>query len=134
MLAAMESRMSGGCQRNFGESSEEELPVLPRHAKVIVTGNDKTKSVFVGIQGLVKKAVDLGGWHWLVLTNGIEVKLQRNALGVIEAPTGNEEDDEFLDLYNYIKLKAQGADTKKDLGADLTLLIPSLRDLFPPPQ
>ncbi|XP_042445643.1 uncharacterized protein LOC122030489 isoform X2 [Zingiber officinale] len=94
MLAAMESRMSGGCQRNFGESSEEELPVLPRHAKVIVTGNDKTKSVFVGIQGLVKKAVDLGGWHWLVLTNGIEVKLQRNALGVIEAPTGNEEDDE----------------------------------------
>lgn len=29
-----------------------------------------------------------------VLTNGIEVKLQRNALSVIEAPTGNEEDDE----------------------------------------
>lgn len=26
-----------------------------------------------------------------VLTNGIEVKLQRNALSVIEAPTGNEE-------------------------------------------
>lgn len=29
-----------------------------------------------------------------VLTNGIEVKLQRNALSVIEAPTGHEEDDE----------------------------------------
>lgn len=28
-----------------------------------------------------------------VLTNGIEVKLQRNALSVLEAPTGNEEDD-----------------------------------------
>ena len=28
-----------------------------------------------------------------VLTNGIEVKLQRNALSVIEAPTGNKEDD-----------------------------------------
>lgn len=33
---------------------------------------------------------------WLqVLTNGIEVKLQRNALSVIEAPTGNEEDDDL---------------------------------------
>nr|DAD21752.1 TPA_asm: hypothetical protein HUJ06_023215 [Nelumbo nucifera] len=31
----------------------------------------------------------------LVLTNGIEVKLQRNALSVIEAPTGNEEDDDL---------------------------------------
>jgi len=30
-----------------------------------------------------------------VLTNGIEVKLQRNALSVIEAPTGNEEDDDL---------------------------------------
>lgn len=34
-----------------------------------------------------------------VLTNGIEVKLQRNALSVIEAPTGNEEDDD-LDFDN----------------------------------
>lgn len=34
-----------------------------------------------------------------VLTNGIEVKLQRNALSVIEAPTGNEEDDD-LDFEN----------------------------------
>lgn len=30
-----------------------------------------------------------------VLTNGIEVKLQRNALSVIGAPTGNEDDDDF---------------------------------------
>lgn len=30
-----------------------------------------------------------------VLTNGIEVKLQRNALSVIEAPTGNEDDDDI---------------------------------------
>ncbi|CAA6662992.1 unnamed protein product [Spirodela intermedia] len=29
-----------------------------------------------------------------VLANGIEVKLQRNALSVIEAPTGHEEDNE----------------------------------------
>ncbi|XP_066361893.1 uncharacterized protein [Miscanthus floridulus] len=31
-----------------------------------------------------------------VLTNGIEVKLQRNALSVIEPPTGNEDDDKFV--------------------------------------
>ncbi|CAN7134036.1 uncharacterized protein LOC103835849 isoform X2 [Brassica rapa] len=76
-------------------SSEEELSVLPRHTKVVVTGNNRTKSVLVGLQGVVKKAVGLGGWHWLVLTNGIEVKLQRNALCVLEAPTGNEDDDDL---------------------------------------
>ncbi|XP_051139972.1 uncharacterized protein LOC127257549 isoform X2 [Andrographis paniculata] len=81
--------------QSCGESSEEELSVLPRHTKVVVTGNNRTKSVLVGLQGVVKKAVGLGGWHWLVLTNGIEVKLQRNALSVIEAPTGNEEDDDL---------------------------------------
>ncbi|XP_072983530.1 uncharacterized protein [Typha latifolia] len=75
------------------ESGDEELSVLPRHTKVIVTGNNRTKSVLVGLQGVVKKAVGLGGWHWLVLKNGVEVKLQRNALSVLEAPTGNEDDD-----------------------------------------
>lgn len=74
---------------------EDEMSVLPRHTKVVVTGNNRTKSVLVGLHGVVKKAVGLGGWHWLVLTNGIEVKLQRNALSVIEPPTGNEEDDKF---------------------------------------
>jgi hypothetical protein len=48
------------------EGIEEELTVLPRHTKVIVTGNNRTKSVLVGLQGVVKKAVGLGGWHWLV--------------------------------------------------------------------
>lgn len=48
------------------EIGEEELSVLPRHTKVIVTGNNRTKSVLVGLQGVVKKAVGLGGWHWLV--------------------------------------------------------------------
>ncbi|CAN1323600.1 hypothetical protein LINPERPRIM_LOCUS32782 [Linum perenne] len=97
MLEAMESSVNGGfshLQSYGGDSSEEELSVLPRHTKVVVTGNNRTKSVLVGLQGVVKKAVGLGGWHWLVLTNGIEVKLQRNALSVIEAPTGNEEDDD----------------------------------------
>ncbi|XP_044476531.1 uncharacterized protein LOC123204054 [Mangifera indica] len=76
------------------ESGDEELSVLPRHTKVIVTGNNRTKSVLVGLQGVVKKAVGLGGWHWLVLKNGVEVKLQRNALSVLEHPTGNEADDD----------------------------------------
>ncbi|PON84548.1 Histone deacetylase complex subunit SAP30/SAP30-like [Trema orientale] len=108
------------------ESGDEELSVLPRHTKVIVTGNNRTKSVLVGLQGVVKKAVGLGGWHWLarvvnrgknvvsfvvcavirikigtceacnavVLKNGVEVKLQRNALSVLEHPTGNEEGDD----------------------------------------
>lgn len=77
------------------ESGDEELSVLPRHTKVIVTGNNRTKSVLVGLQGVVKKAVGLGGWHWLVLKNGVEVKLQRNALSVLEPPTGNEDDDDY---------------------------------------
>ncbi|KAH8522001.1 hypothetical protein H0E87_002860 [Populus deltoides] len=76
------------------ESGDEELSVLPRHTKVVVTGNNRTKSVLVGLQGVVKKAVGLGGWHWLVLKNGSEVKLQRNALSVLEHPTGNEVDDD----------------------------------------
>ncbi|KAF2299899.1 hypothetical protein GH714_040726 [Hevea brasiliensis] len=97
MLEAMESSVNGGFShlQICGDSSEEELSVLPRHTKVVVTGNNRTKSVLVGLQGVVKKAVGLGGWHWLVLTNGIEVKLQRNALSVIEAPTGNEDDDDL---------------------------------------
>ncbi|GKU95235.1 hypothetical protein SLEP1_g8619 [Rubroshorea leprosula] len=76
------------------ESGDEELSVLPRHTKVVVTGNNRTKSVLVGLQGVVKKAVGLGGWHWLVLKNGDEVKLQRNALSVVEHPTGNEVDED----------------------------------------
>ncbi|KAI7990230.1 hypothetical protein LOK49_LG12G01342 [Camellia lanceoleosa] len=51
------------------ESGDEELSVLPRHTKVIVTGNNRTKSVLVGLQGVVKKAVGLGGWHWLNMTS-----------------------------------------------------------------
>ncbi|CAM0879780.1 unnamed protein product [Alopecurus aequalis] len=77
------------------ESGDEELMVLPRHTKVIITGNNRTKSILVGLQGVVKQAAGLGGWHWLILKNGVEVKLQRNALTVLEAPTGNEDDDEI---------------------------------------
>lgn len=98
MIEEMESLVNGNGflqLQSCGERSEEELQVLPPHTKVVVTGNNRTKSVLVGLQGVVKKAVGLGGWHWLVLTNGIEVKLQRNALSVIEPPNGNEEDDDI---------------------------------------
>lgn len=44
-----------------------------------------------------------------VLTNGIEVKLQRNALSVLEPPTGNEEDDD-LDFEN---TQRNGSDMSK---------------------
>lgn len=70
MLEADADNSNGGLsqlQSCFGDcSSEEELTVLPRHTKVVVTGNNRTKSVLVGLQGVVKKAVGLGGWHWLV--------------------------------------------------------------------
>lgn len=69
MLETMESSVNGGFShlQSCGDSSEEELSVLPRHTKVVVTGNNRTKSVLVGLQGVVKKAVGLGGWHWLVI-------------------------------------------------------------------
>uniref|UniRef100_A0A1D1YX85 Histone deacetylase complex subunit SAP30 n=1 Tax=Anthurium amnicola TaxID=1678845 RepID=A0A1D1YX85_9ARAE len=121
MLEAVESSVNGGYggEQSCGESSEEELSVLPRHTKVVVTGNNRTKSVLVGLEGVVKKAVGLGGWHWLVLTNGIEVKLQRNALSVIEAPSGHEEDDE-IECQN---LQWNGT----DLASDFTHKTPRAR-------
>ncbi|GFP84818.1 putative deoxyribonuclease tatdn1 [Phtheirospermum japonicum] len=39
--------------------SEEELSVLPRHTRVIVTKNNRTKSVLVGLQGVVKNLLVL---------------------------------------------------------------------------
>ncbi|XP_057828794.1 uncharacterized protein LOC131039958 isoform X2 [Cryptomeria japonica] len=76
-----------------GEEEDLELSVLPKNTKVVVTGNNRTNRDLLGLHGVVKKAVGFG-WHWLVLTNGSEVKLQRNALSVIELPTGQEEDGE----------------------------------------
>lgn len=69
MVEAVERSINGGYGevQSCGEISEEELAVLPRHTKVVVTGNNRTKSVLVGLHGVVKKAVGLGGWHWLVI-------------------------------------------------------------------
>ncbi|KAH8957846.1 hypothetical protein BDL97_07G112500 [Sphagnum fallax] len=87
-----------GCSCDDTSGEELGLAVLPRHTKVLVTGNNRTKSVLLGHHGVVKKAVGLGGWHWLVLTNGDQVKLQRNALSVIEVATGQEEEEEDDDI------------------------------------
>jgi hypothetical protein len=62
--------------------------------QVVISGNNRTKGKLIGLKGVVKKAVGLGGWHWLALSNGQEVRLQRNALTVLEHPTGDELDSE----------------------------------------
>jgi hypothetical protein len=49
-----------------GEEEDVELSVLPKNTKVVVTGNNRTNSVLLGLHGTVKKAVGFG-WHWLVL-------------------------------------------------------------------
>jgi hypothetical protein len=71
------------------EDYDDQL-TLPRRTKVLISGNNRTKGKLVGLKGIVKKAVGLGGWHWLVLSNGQEVRLQRNALTVLEHPSGDE--------------------------------------------
>lgn len=93
--------------------------MLPRHTKVIVTGNNRTKSVLVGLHGVVKKAVGLGGWHWLVLTNGLEVKLQRNALSVLEPPTGHEDDE--IDSEDLLSSKSNIEDFSKSFRSKARL-------------
>lgn len=76
---------------------DEGLPLLPKHTKIRVTGNNRTKPGVIGLRGVVKKAVGLGGWHWLRLENGAECRLQRNALAVVAPPTGLEMDSESDD-------------------------------------
>merc|ERR1712159_756661 len=63
---------------------------LAKHTKVKITGNNRTKQKLIGLNATVKKSVGLGGWHWLVLENGKEVRLQKNALEVVSLPTGEE--------------------------------------------
>ena len=53
------------------QSVEDGVPgmiLLPKGTKVTVTGNSRTKPALVGMAGTVKKAIGLGGWHWLVST------------------------------------------------------------------
>ena len=75
---------------NSGDADGEGLPLLPKHTIVVVTGNNRTKKTLVGQRGVVRKAVGLGGWHWLQLDTGERIRLQRNAIRVLQAPTGDE--------------------------------------------
>ena len=55
-----------------------------------VVGNNRTKAALVGLQGMVQKAVGLGGWHHILTEDGSSVRVQRNALslvGALPAPT-----------------------------------------------
>lgn len=105
------ARRLGLRTRGFSTASHPVANVRDR-AQVIVTGNQRTKSSLVGQRGAVRKAVrasrpardfvegptrsqnthsshrpagqvGLGGWHWLLLESGKEVRIQRNALRVI---------------------------------------------------
>lgn len=53
---------------------------------VQVLGNQRTKGSLIGQEGIVLRSSALGGWHWLKMSNGAEVKIQRNALLVIKLP------------------------------------------------
>ena len=56
-----------------------------------ISGNNRTKNDLIGLHGVVRRSIGLGGWHWLVLPDGDELKIQRNALTVVSWPTGRED-------------------------------------------
>lgn len=39
--------------------------------RVQVIGNNRTQKKYVGLHAVVKRAVGLGGWHWLVRFLGL---------------------------------------------------------------
>jgi hypothetical protein len=69
-------------------------PSIDTHRQVRVTGNNRTKPSIIGELGVVRKAVGLGGWHWLRLENGVKCRLQRNALVIVKRASGLEIDSE----------------------------------------
>lgn len=76
-----------------GSDSDSTAAILARGTIVVIRGNARTKASLIGQRAVVRRAVGLGGWHWLqVLPSGEEVKLQRNALEVLERPSGHEPD------------------------------------------
>lgn len=57
---------SSGSDNASQDEEDDGQALLLRHTKVTVIGNNRTKQSLVGLTGVVKKAVGLGGWHWLV--------------------------------------------------------------------
>lgn len=78
-ILSLEGNLATSSSSDIASQDEEDdgQALLPRHTKVTVIGNNRTKQSLVGLTGVVKKAVGLGGWHWLVTssicdgTNGI---------------------------------------------------------------
>eukprot|EP00871_Galdieria_phlegrea_P002375 jgi/Galph1/3138/GphlegSOOS_G1804.1 len=63
--------------------------VLPRATKVRIAGNNRTRPSLVGQLGYIKSGQSLGGWHEVVLEDGEELRVQRNALEVVYDEEGN---------------------------------------------
>ncbi|CAL5229913.1 g13335 [Coccomyxa viridis] len=70
----------------------ETMQLLPKHTRVRVTGNQRTKTTQNGLEGVVKKSTGLGGWLCVLLSTGESINVQRNGVVVLEAPTGDEAD------------------------------------------
>lgn len=70
---------------------------MQAHTKVQVIGNNRTKQSLIGRRGVVLGAGDLGGWHTLELDTGEHVRIQRNALMVLEQPAGNVVDQKLTE-------------------------------------
>lgn len=51
-----------------------------------IVGNNRTKWDLIGRVGVVRASQTLGGWHEVQLTDGGIVRVQRNALHVLELP------------------------------------------------
>lgn len=72
---ANSSASSQTAEGSAGQSRQDTPPtpasfhVLPRGSRVRVIGNNRTKCSLVGLEGVVRKSVGLGGWHWLVSEN-----------------------------------------------------------------
>ena len=80
-------------QYRSGMYSKEELEtmqLLPKHTRVRVTGNQRTKTTQNGLEGVVKKSTGLGGWLCVLLSCVETMNVQRNGVVVLEAPTGDE--------------------------------------------
>lgn len=69
----------------------------PLRTRVLIIGNKRTKNDLIGQEGVVVKTRSLGGWHWLQLENGEIVKVQRNALCIIQQDDFS--DDAFTNHY-----------------------------------
>ncbi|GJQ10612.1 hypothetical protein GpartN1_g2403.t1 [Galdieria partita] len=63
--------------------------VLPRATKVRIAGNNRTRPSLVGQLGYIKSGQSLGGWHEVVLEDGEELRVQRNALEVVYDDQGH---------------------------------------------